>query len=182
MLSRKTYLSGVCSVALLSAGGGLAFGLSASPDFFMPRLKWQELKAILEKNDVAKRRVKRVTCNSSNYPSKDYPNLVVELVEPESVVAVGADQLPFALPPGTSRSPVRVNLPVNPRIEWVFRRCDSVRVDFREHIHFVESFHRSKRTEDVIKDGKTLGPYPEHVPLCLINDPGYITTWLEAKP
>ncbi|MBX3073351.1 hypothetical protein KF707_20610 [Candidatus Obscuribacterales bacterium] len=182
MWSRKTYLSGVCSVALLSVGGGLAFGLSASPDFFMPRLEWQELKAILEKDDVAKRRVKRVTCNSSNYPSKDYPSLVLELVEPERVVKVGADQLPFALSPGTSCSLMRVDLPVNPRIEWVLRRCDSAGVDFRENIHFEVSFHRSKWTEDVIKDGKALGPHPEHVPLCLINDPGYVTTWLEAKP
>jgi len=182
MLSRKRYFGVVCAVALLAAGGGLAFGLNAPPDFFLPRLKWHELKAILEQDDVAKRRVKRVTCHSSNYPSKDYPNFVVELEEPESVIKVGADQLPFALSPGMSLSAVRVKRPINPRIEWVFRRCYSMRVDFREHIHFEYSFHHSEWIGDVIKDGKDTGPYPEHIPSCLIDDQANVTTYFEAKP
>lgn len=179
MLSRKRYFGVVCAVALLAAGGGLAFGLNAPPDFFLPRLKWHELKAILKQDDVAKRRVKLVTLKSADYPSKDYPHLVVELVDPETTVRVDADQLPFMMPSKAYCSLETVNYPINPRIEWVFSRCRYLRMDFQERMRFMSSLNDSIVTVDVITDGKDVGAHPGHVSR---RRPDKVSTWNEAKP
>lgn len=182
MLSRKNSITFLCLLSAVLLVSGIITGLLACPEAFLSRIKWSELKSIIEHDDLAKRRVKRITCNTANYPDKGYPFLIIELSEPATVVKVESTELPFAHSLYSNGVDEYSGFPENPRIDWVFHRCADLRIDYREQIKLVHTFDVKLSMIDIIKDGRNEPLFPKHAPTLLISDPGYLTTIHQARP